>query len=590
MNKHQTGIGFMRLIWFAVFAVVSLAAVRSAAASLPAEAVQDPSVYYVDAAVVASGNGQSWAAAFKTIGEALAQPLEPGSIVWIRPGVYVEDIGVDQSGAEVVPLTTGVAALAGNQVVFPAGTDLSGVDLAAHPGEYFLYVARSWVSNNGVYEITDVDVPSRTVTVAETGPLLITEPDFVPETGVAGDAAALSAAIGRPVQVRNADPQAGYVVLDAQGTSIYTLLYIGDGWVDPCGADNPVSYILVDGLHLTNASGGAHVQDASFTVLANSRITHMSEATGIYVNGNVTHPARYNYFINNEIYDPTSEAIYIGAGDQGEDCNYTQFTHVIGNDISHSENTWMENAIEVKEYHDTGTVIEGNVIHDFTLDYFWNGAINLQGGASDTLIYGNTLRDITPNYEEGPIYIVGLEAREDILTRDVHFFNNRIYNTTPSTQTIYAIAARGDNTENVGIYHNTIHNINGGLYLHYDAGDGSDNGVYFKNNIVDIPEGFPLITDEDWVLTGTFTLSHNFFSRTPEAYSDVTLWTGDPGFVAAPGDLHLAAGSPAIDKAASLTPTLTRDLELALRDSHPDLGAFEYQKPSSVLFLPLVLR
>ncbi|MCA9936969.1 MAG: hypothetical protein KC415_23700, partial [Anaerolineales bacterium] len=189
-----------------------------------------------------------------------------------------------------------------------------------------------------------------------------------------------------------------------------------------------------------------------------------------------------------------------------------------------------------------------------------------------------------------PIYIIGIDAGGDpgdIMTRDVAVFNNQIYNTTPVSDTIYAIAARGDHTENVGIYHNTIHNITGGLYLHYDMGDGSDNGVYFANNIFDIPAGFPLITDENWVITGTFTLSHNFFSHLPEAYTETTMWTGDPAFVNAPANLRLSANSAAIDKAMPSTPPLTRDFDLALRYAPLDLGAFEYQ-PQLMLYLPLI--
>jgi hypothetical protein len=210
-------------------------------------------------------------------------------------------------------------------------------------------------------------------------------------------------------------------------------------------------------------------------------------------------------------------------------------------------------------------------------------------------VYGNELRNITPNYEEGPIYIIGVEAggdTDDILTQNVHIFNNIIYNTVRVTQTIYAFGVRGDHTQAVMIYHNTIHNINGGLYLHYDTGDGSDNGVHFRNNIFDIPAGFPLITDEDWVLTGTFNLSHNFFSRTPEVYTGTIYWVGDPGFVSAPTNLHLSAVSPARDQALVLTPPLTRDFDLAARDALPDLGAYEYliPAPSKKIYLPLIVR
>ena len=579
------------LVAAAAMAAALAASVYAVNAAQPASTNLAPPVYYVDGAVAASGDGLSWATALKTIQEGLAKTLEPGSIVWIKPGTYTGTASIKQSGAEIIPMTAGVATASGNQVVFPSGVDLSAVNLSANPDQYYLYLARSWSSNNGVYRVTAVNAAARTVTVADA--------DFVPESGVAGDFNQLSASIGRPVQVRNADPSAGRVVLDATGLGACTILFIGDGFDGNCSANSAVSYILFDGIDLKGSSycGGAHVQDASFVVIANSQVTNMWGGPGIFVASNADRPARYNYFINNVLYNAYGEGIYIGNGDQDQYCNYTQFTHVIGNDISYNPAaTWMENAIEVKEYYNRSTVIERNLIHDFSLKMFWNGAINIQWGAEDTLVYNNTLRDIRPAYSQAPLFIIGVESMDPddtnynyyTPTRNIQVFNNLIYNTVvpSSTQQVYAIGIRGDNTQNIGVYHNTTYNV-GALYLHYDNDNGVGNGVSIKNNIfASVPVTY-LVIREPWGPYQTFNVSHNWFSITPTLYATSTLWTGDPMFVNAPADLRLAANSPAINKGASLTPPVARDHDRALRLGAPDLGAFETVRR---IYTPICLK
>lgn len=576
-------------------AVVAGASVYAVNAAEPEPMNMAPPVYYVDGTVAVSGDGLNWAKALKTVQEGLSKPLQPGSIVWIRPGTYTETVYIRQSGAEVVPMTAGVATLDSNQIVFPAGVDLSAVNLAAHPGQYYLYVARSWASNNGVYRVTAVDVAGRRVTVADA--------DFVPEAGVAGDLNRLSAGIGRPIQVRNASPSTGRVVLDVSSiSSSCTVLYVGDGWNAPCSANAAVSYILFDAIDLrgSNNCGGAHIQDASFIVIANSRINTMWGGPGIFVAGNADRPALYNYFVDNQIRNTWAEGIYIGNGDQGPYCNHTRFTHVIGNAVSRSTAVFMENAVEVKEYYNRSTVIERNLIHDFLLGTGWNGAINIQWGAEDTLVYNNTLRDVTPRLNDPPMFIIGIESMDPdntthnyyTPTQNIHVFNNLIYNTAVPTNTglpqVYAFGIRGDNTRNIGVYHNSTYNV-GALYLHYDNDNGVGNGVSIRNNIfASVPMTYNVIREPDWSSPQeTFTLSHNWFSRTPTVYSQTLMWTGDPLFVNAPTDLRLTMNSPAADKGMPLTPPLTRDFARAGRFGAPDLGAFESVNHS---YVPVCVR
>jgi len=68
---------------------------------------------------------------------------------------------------------------------------------------------------------------------------------------------------------------------------------------------------------------------------------------------------------------------------------------------------------------------------------------------------------------------------------------------------------------------------------------------------------------------------------------------GDPLFVrpawGTTGDYHLREGSPAVDAGTSEgAPTV--DLERRSRDAHPDIGAYEYWRPTAWLSLPMVMK
>jgi len=68
---------------------------------------------------------------------------------------------------------------------------------------------------------------------------------------------------------------------------------------------------------------------------------------------------------------------------------------------------------------------------------------------------------------------------------------------------------------------------------------------------------------------------------------------GDPLFVrpawGEEGDYHLQEDSPAID-AGTAEGAPTVDIEDRPRDTRPDIGAYEYRKPSSWIYLPLILN
>ena len=73
---------------------------------LPSIVKRQAVTYYVDGDVDASGNGSSWAQAFKTIGEGEDAATQPGDIVEISGGIYTESIFVNvHSGNETAYVT-----------------------------------------------------------------------------------------------------------------------------------------------------------------------------------------------------------------------------------------------------------------------------------------------------------------------------------------------------------------------------------------------------------------------------------------------------------------------------------------------------
>ncbi|MBD3376981.1 hypothetical protein GF406_18280, partial [candidate division KSB1 bacterium] len=239
---------------------------------------------YVDSNMPVSGDGSSWAQAYKTIGEATAANPQAGDRVLIKPGTYEEDVSITSSGAEIVAMTAGIQLVAPNIVRFPAGTDLSAIDVSSHPDEYYVYIARSRAGNNGVFQIVSKNAGSSQVTVTGT--------PFLAESGVNGDLTELSAAVGRPVIYRNSSsqPETERVIIDCSNlASVWTILYIGDAIGDGSSDAYPADFNIIDGIDLTGSQNGSglHLQSSNYNAYMNSRVYEQA-GTGILVAGNST--------------------------------------------------------------------------------------------------------------------------------------------------------------------------------------------------------------------------------------------------------------------------------------------------------------
>ncbi|MBB1126718.1 PKD domain-containing protein [Thiospirillum jenense] len=510
---------------------------------------------------------------WRTISRATQHALQPGDQVLIQPGTYPEAIALTHSGAEVVSVTSGVSIVNTDTLRFPLGTDVPALDLTNHPDEYYLYVYRSWRANSGVFKIIATGQDAQGDWVQVVGA------NFINETGVSGDPRYLSAAIGRPIVFRNAatDPTTQRVILDASSKpSIYTMLYIGQA-INDADAE-PTNWNLIDGLDLTGShqGGGVHLQDSSFNVVMNSRVYNLNGA-GILFAGNVDDSARYNMILNNVIYNTPTEGIYIGAGGHGENANDTQFTHIIGNDISTqgtAANAQLENAIDLKEYND-GDLVVGNLIHDYALISPYNGALDIRDGKQDVLVYNNTFRNIS-KANPAASSVIHLYAG----SHDIQIFNNVLIDQVGGGNDLYAFNVDGGGSTAVLIANNSIQGYGQGLLLEQYGGNTD---VRFINNAFNFGSNGDII---EWGDSGRFTFSHNLYTVAPNTYAN------EPNrLVATPqwnSALQPYADSPLINSGIALV-DITID---AVRTERPqnnflDRGAYEvpndYSPPPAIL-------
>jgi len=344
-------------------------------------------IYYVDSNISSSGDGLTWGSAIKTITEAVDKNLIPGDLVFIKPGIYPEQINFTKSGSEILPVTNGVSVNSENRINFPTGTDLSVIDLMTNPNQSYAYVYRSYNSNNGYFKIISVN-DNEDYIIVENG-------KFINESGTVGDYDKLSCSIARPIIFKkySSNPETERVEVNISSKpNAYTVMYIGT-YINDYDAI-PCNFMIIDGLDLTGSQigGGLHIQDSKNNVFSNAKVYDL-QASGILINGNSVEPANYNIIMNAQIFNTPYEGIYIGAGGNTENRNYTNYNHIIGCSIytsGSSQNAKLENAIEIKEYN-IGNVLESNYIHDFKLQTQGNGAINLKGLSKKSLVYNNVI-------------------------------------------------------------------------------------------------------------------------------------------------------------------------------------------------------
>lgn len=465
-----------------------------------------------------------------------------GARVLLLPGRYDYGLSVNGSGAELLPLTTGVW-VEGSRVYFPAETDLDVV--VAGAGD-FVYVFRSRCSNNGVHQVTAVG--SNYVETATT---------FHSESGTIGEDLALSAAVGRPLVV--APAEAGTVEI---GDSFYIEKH---------------HWTLITGFRVRNSAESFNIQNGgSYHVFYNNRIENVTEMNGLQVGvSTADDPSVYNVLANNLIVNPTVEGVYIGAGGQGPSNNHTDFTHVLANEITMTNGNRLENGIDLKEYN-RGSVVEGNWLHGFELMSGGNGAVDVRDEHDGVLLYRNRFENIRGRPSDSELY------QPYLLTYDaagLEVFNNEF------------VLDDGVDGNGIHCWHSTassphgsvrfVHNTVSGDFGYALMVDNTGGAMTVANNAFAVPR--PAVVYK----TGAdVTAANNAYLESADA--DGRAWAGDAGdaetnpatiqsfgFLGTGEDaLRPQATSPLVG-AASTEHMVTLDMADTRRATPATIGAWE---------------
>jgi hypothetical protein len=527
--------------------------------------------YYVDAARPSSGNGLSWATAFKTISEAANIPPKAGEQVQIRAGNYAEKVIIKSDGGYAVLPQTGIILSDTNKITFPSGANLACVNLASYPDQYYAYVYRSWNSNNGYYKITEVNDAQNYVRVAGAA--------FFPETGTAGNRGKVMAAVGRPI-VYKKDPDASEsqrVIVNASNLTGVDAFYIGKAIGDGQTNADSANWNILESIDVTggSASGmkGLHIQCSAYNVYAKGKVYSSAGVGGIGVilTGTNARNAKYNIIQNNEIYNTPYQGVLLGFTAVNNTYIFSANNQILDNNFYLSGSGTLArftNAVKV-QYGNKNNVIEGNNFHDFNLYTINNGALLIESKADSTLVYKNIFRNI------GKVN-VGTHACVMIndSTSKVMVFNNIIYNDDTTTNAVYAFRIDGKKHSGSKVAFNTIYKIDNGFYL-------EDNGVPTLDFAIQTNIISPTLTNfTNSGTSGRFTVTYNLFRNAPGApyESGTGNVIGDPLFIEPDGPsmygMMLTPSSPAMHTGTAIT-NISRDYIGDLRNATPSRGAFE---------------
>ncbi|HOX76799.1 MAG TPA: hypothetical protein PLW31_02065 [Bacteroidales bacterium] len=532
--------------------------------------------YYVDAARPSSGDGLSWGTAKKTIQEAANLSLKPGEQVLIKPGTYAETVTIKSNGGYLLRPTTGVVLSDNNKITFPSGAVLPCIDLVNYPGQYYAYIYRSWVSNNGYYKITEVNTGSNFIRVDGAS--------FIPESGTVNNYGKVMAAIGRPIIFKK-DPAASesqrVVVNTTTLGTIADAFYVGTP-ISPDFTADSANWHIFEGIDITGGNGtkGLHIQCSSQNVFAKGKIyssgTSGTNNLGVIISGNSSRGARFNIIQNNEIYNTPYQGILIGYTNNSASYNFSHNNHVLDNNMYITGSTFsarFNNAVKIQQFN-KNNVIEGNNFHDIPIYTAGEAAVAVVTKADSTLIYNNIFRNIGKSASNSG---VNAAIMLDSTIYKAHVYNNIIYNDDTVTNAVYAFRVYGRRHVGSKLAFNTVYKIDNAFYLQDNNANGAAIDFGIHNNIISPTVGY----FNNVGTTGRFTVTYNLFRispGTPYASGTGNIF-GDPLFIDPNGSsmygLMLTPTSPAMDTGTVIT-NLTRDYIGDLRGSpEPTLGAFE---------------
>lgn len=357
---------------------------------------------------------------------------------------------------------------------------------------------------------------------------------------------------------------------------------------DPISGNACSSYplIMVEGSYITFSgfeiirSAGVGVSLANY---GNNSLCHHNIVQNLYI-----HDCR-----NNGIWCYNASNLIIQNNDITLTANFASYARWTGPDwpstlqaygckkLKILKNQVHENWGEgIGAWNDDDVLIDSNVVYDNS-----SGNIYLDN-ASNTTVSSNLIYNTRdPRFCVNTIPSDGINLADEptVTSRGGNFniWNNTILGCQNAIR--WRDFQGGSGMKNVVIAYNTIVNPSNGKPIEIESGNHSN--VQIRNNIFVQENNFGLISIANDNLTG-FTLSHNLWSKEPKAiYKSVNDVVADPKIaktgLTTQGKLsrsyfELLATSPAINKGMPMA-AVNIDMYKNIRDTEPDLGAFEFR-------------
>jgi Divergent InlB B-repeat domain len=313
---------------------------------------------------------------------------------------------------------------------------------------------------------------------------------------------------------------------------------------------------LSDGLLVGTILGaGANTGVSGLTVARNTFANYNDDAVGVWEDSQGT--TANGVVIQDNTFDQNEYAIELAEGGNGPS---QAGARIIGNTITRGGIGITLNGNATNGTFDD-TLIEGNAISGAE-----GTAINLDAAAFAPGL-GSTGSDVISNTQ---IVNNVIRANSASAFSGIRLAGGNVTSSPPSR--ISAVTIENNSLVNDGPGSLFVSNPN-------DAPGVNGNqitDVIVRNSILYDPSGTPILEGAGPVVNQPPDVVMNSLISGPGWAGTNGNITGDPLLVDEPhGDYHLAAGSPAIDAGTTIDAP-SDDLDGALRNAQPDIGAFEF--------------
>jgi parallel beta-helix repeat protein len=396
-------------------------------------------------------------------------------------------------------------------------------------------------------------------------------------TMVAGDTVYIRAgAYKEQVTPKNSGNASGYITYAAHPGETVTIDGTGMGSDLWSGMFNIISktYITIRGVRIINApSFGVHIYSSNHIQILNN-FTNNTSNSGVHAQSSA-----YITVDGNEVAFPSQ------GGDQNNGIQEgISFDNVPNSTVSNNSlhDGGME-GIDFKVGSSNGKIFGNTVYNMYRIGIYVDG---YSQSMDNVEVYNNIVRDSKPVITGSGDGAIVIGAERGVTMSNIKIYNNLVYNISGSGIGLSEYHESGTplpTYTNISIYNNTTYNTGtkvnnpwggGGIYV-APAANASTSGIVIRNNIMSKAPLFNISAPP------TATVSNNLFDG--GGASGTSPVTGNPLFVNAAGaNFHLQLTSPAINAGIS-TGVPLNDFDGVPRTGNPDVGAYEYKAPPSIL-------